>query len=134
MHQVDAIYTYFSKAFDVVNHKRLLWKLWNLGIRNFAFDWLKSFLTKHSQVVRLSGFQSHAHQVSLGVPQSSHHGPILFVLFINDLRHFINHAQFLLYAGDLKLFMPIKFPLDASNLQKDIDLSLNLIPLIFNTK
>lgn len=119
--QVDAIYTDFTKAFDVLNHKRLLWKLWNMGIRSSAFNWLKSYLSNRSQIVRIKGFVSDPFSAPSGVPQGSHLGPILFTLFINDISNYISHSQFLLYADDLKIYSKINSPLDSSNLQRDID-------------
>lgn len=119
--QVDAIYLDFSKAFDTVNHGRLISKLGNLGICGSLLQWLNSFLLGRTQSVRIKGFLSSDFAAPSGVPQGSHLGPLLFIVFINDICDKFNFVHSLLYADDLKLYASIKSPLDASKVQRDLD-------------
>lgn len=120
-HQVDSVYTDFSKAFDKVNHDLLLLKLEGIGFGKKVLTWLGSFLKNRSQSVRINNFISNIFHVPSGVPQGSHCGPLLFNLFINDIGLVIKNVEFLLFADDLKLFSVITSILDSQILQRDLD-------------
>jgi hypothetical protein len=102
----DVIYIDFKKAFDQVSHNKLLLKLNSYGITGDLYGWIKSFLSNRTQAVKLDGCLSSVIAILSGVPQGSVLGPILFVLFINDLVDcFKNLAvSTKLFADDLKLY------------------------------
>lgn len=119
--QVDAVYTDFKKAFDKVDHEMLLNKISYNGIRGDLLRWFHSYITNRSQKVVINGYQSSSVLVTSGVPQGSILGPLLFILFINDINHCFQNSKFLLYADDLKAYMPIKTIDDCTLFQQDLD-------------
>ena len=132
---IDVIYCDFKSAFDSVPHQRLLSKLHAYGIRGNLFNWIKAFLTDRRQRVQLEGQSSDWTEVTSGIPQGTLCGPILFLLFINDLPDkILNTIQ--IFADDTKVYNAIK-NLDCRNkLQNDIDALLEwtkLWQLGFNT-
>lgn len=119
--QVDVIYTDFSKAFDRVCHKYLIAKLEQIGVHSSLLNWITSYLIGRKQFVQLSGWKSRQFDVTSGVPQGSHLGPLLFILYINDVIKQFKHSQCLMYADDLKIYSEIRSMSDALKLQKDLD-------------
>ena len=118
----DVIYFDFSKAFDSVNHDIILHKLKHIyGIDGRLLKFLKNYLCGREQCVLIDGVKSTLVPVHSGVPQGSIIGPILFVLFINDLAQGIDeNSNIALYADDTKLWRSIKSEYDNDQLQKDI--------------
>ena len=120
-HQLDVVYTDFQKAFDRVKHSFLLYKLKKLGVHSELLAWIASYLCGRTQFVKLAGWSSQIFNVTSGVPQGSHLGPLLFILFMDDATKVFSSSTCLLYADDLKILKVIKNVLDASALQRDLN-------------
>ena len=120
---VDSIYFDFSKAFDTVPHKGLSMKMKAYGIQGKLLTWIEAFLTGRQQVVRVNGELSSSKPVISGIPQGSVLGPLLFILYMNDLPDTVQ-ANLLLFADDTKIFNKVSSVEEATELQNDI-LALN---------
>mgnify|MGYP005984935793 CR=1 FL=1 len=118
--EIDCIFTDISKAFDTVCIERLLEKLKLLGISDPFLGWLDSYLHNRTSNVNINGAISGTIDCSSGVPQGSHLGPVLFTLYVNDLKDILN-CPFLMYADDLKLFKSINCEQDCADLQLYLD-------------
>ena len=117
---VDSIYFDFAKAFDSVPHQRLLSKLSSYGFSGLLLQWIRSFLLERQQIVRVNGCYSRSCKVLSGVPQGSVLGPLLFVIYINDLPECVSSSSYL-FADDTKILRKITTGNDAKQLQADID-------------
>ena len=118
-HQHDLIILDFSKAFDRVPHQRLMRKLDHYWIRGSTYNWIEAFLTDRTQQVLLEGVTSDSIPVISRVPQGTVQGPLLFLLFINDLLDCVQ-ARTRLFADDCILYRQIKTQQDCAILQEDL--------------
>ena len=104
-----------KKAFDTVNHSILITKMEHYGIRGIALDWFTSYLSNRMQYVSINGHISEYRHISCGVPQGSVLGPLLFLLYINDLPNVSKHLSFYLFADDTNIYFEAN---DLLTLQK----------------
>ena len=118
--QTDLILLDFSKAFDKVSHEKLLYKLHQYGVRGHVLHWNKAFLSNRTQTVVLENEKSSQVAVTSGVPQGSVLGPILFLVFINDLPDGIR-SKVRLFADDTAVYLAVSNLEDAKQLQEDLD-------------
>ena len=117
---VDVIYLDFQKAFDKVPHKRLMLKIQSLGIVAKVHDWIKDWLIDRKQRVVLTGNSSEWINVISGVPHGSVLGPLLFLIYINDIDNTVC-SNILKFADDTKSFRAVKTDEDVSKLQEDLN-------------
>ena len=99
------IFIDLQKAFDTVDHEILLKKLEHYGIRGLANSWFKSYLTNRQQFVSINGFNSKSQTMKFGVPQGSVLGPLLFLIYINDLHKAIKFNAVHHFADDTNLLV-----------------------------
>ena len=119
---VDVIYIDFARAFDSVVHRKLLAKLSAYGIAGKLLMWISAFLSHRMQCVVVENTFSSWSAVVSGVPQGSVLGPVLFVVFINDIVGSIGTlASANLFADDVKLYSRINDTIEASVLQRVLD-------------
>ena len=118
--EIDVIYVDFRKAFDSVPHNELLMKLWNIGIVGTLWKWFRSYLSDRAQCVSINNCLSKCLPVLSGVPQGSILGPLLFIVFINDLPSVISSSNTFIFADDTKCFKTIKTESDIQQFQTDL--------------
>ena len=120
-HEVFAVFLDISKAFDKVCHKGLLAKLKSNGINGSLLRWFESYSTERYQRVIIEGTSSDWAPIEAGVPQGSVLGPLLFLVYINDIADNISSTYFL-FADDSLLLDEVISPIDTANkLNSDLD-------------
>ena len=133
--QSDVLYLDLSKAFDTIPHDLLILKLKYYGFHGSPLKWLCSYLSERQQRVFISGVPSAWLPVTFDVPQGSILGPLLFLLYINDLPISVRHSKIALFADDAKCVINVKSVASCIELQGDIDSIFSWSqkwPLIFN--
>ena len=117
---VDVVYLDYRKAFDTVPHGRLIRKLGSMGLGPETVEWIWDFLKNRKMRVQVNGSFSSWREVCSGVPQGSVLGPLLFLLFVNDLPDWIK-TNIRLFADDAKIWKEISCLEDQQELQADLD-------------
>ena len=118
--QIDSILLDFSKAFDKICHRKLLLKLNHYGINRKVLNWIGDFLSKRTQRVVVRGVSYEPSSVSSGVPQGTVLGPLVFLVYINDMPLNVS-SKIGLFADDACLYRSIKTEEDISILQNDLN-------------
>ena len=118
---VDMIFLDLKKALVAFHINELLVKLWHFGITGDLWYWFKAYLTDRKQYVSINNYHSSLLPVISGVPQGSILGPLLFLVFINDLTDCVLNSTMLLFADDIKCSLPFSGQMDCFLLQNDLD-------------
>ena len=113
-----------AKAFDTVDHRILLAKLQHYGIRGSVHRWFQSYLSNREQYVTIDNHSSAMAEITCGVPQGSVLGPILFLLFINDLNYVSKLLRIIMFADDTNLFLTGK---SLTQIEKDLNDELIIV-------
>ena len=113
----DIVFLDFKKAFDNVPHQRLLIKLRGYGMTNNFLNWISSFLSSRHQRVVVKGEMSKWYPVDSGVLQGPVLGPLLFILYVNDIPDLVN-SKVKMFADDIKIYTSFS---DALSFQNDLD-------------
>jgi hypothetical protein len=126
---VIGLFVDLKKAFDTVNHKVLLTKLNHYGIRGVALQWIENYLSNRQQYVSLNKTISDLKTVRCGVPQGSILGPLLFIIYINDIVNCSKLLYMILYADDTNIIYTHK---DLNTLITTVNCELNKLSSWFS--
>ena len=126
---VVGVFLDLAKAFDTVNHSILIHKLEHYGVKNNLLNWFISYLKDRSQTVYFMGTKSTKKDITCGVPQGSVLGPLLFLIYINDLCQISTFFDFILFADDTNAFASGSNP---NHLSSKINSELVLVSEWFN--
>ena len=102
---VGAIFLDFKRAFETIDRTLLLMKLEKMGIKGTVWEWFCSYLIERYQVVKYGDALSDKREVQFGVPQESVLGPVLFILYINDITNVVNNCDIQMFADDTLLYI-----------------------------
>ena len=123
--QLDVIYLDISKAFDTVSHPHLLTKLSSFNIGGEVWLWFQAYITNRRQYVSINNSNSCLLPVESGVPQGSILGPLLFIIYMNNIPDSVFYSNIYLFADDTKCFKRIIVQNDMDLLQSDINCLFN---------
>ena len=118
--ETDAIFLDYAKAFDKVDYDILFQKIKNIGISGKLFNWIKDFLSNRKQVVVVDEILSYIASVVSGVPQGTVLGPLLFLIFLNDIEKCIKSSELSCFADDTRICKSISLTSDCHLLQDDL--------------
>ena len=104
-HKVLGIFFDLQRAFEIVDFGILLRKLYNYGIRGLMYNWFENYLQDRKQYTVVNSIPSKIEYITCGVPQGSVLGPLLFLIYVNDIYNAIREYDLKLFADDTNLFM-----------------------------
>ena len=117
-----SVFLDLSKAFDIIDNNILLHKLECYGVRGLALNWFQSYLTDRKQYVLYNNVQSQTLGITCGVPQGSVLGPLLFLIYVNDIANCLTHSKLIYFADDTTVFLSSKCINDVyKNMNSDLD-------------
>ena len=119
------IFMDLSKAFDTLNHDILIYKLKSYGLSEAALKPMQSYLTNRKQYVEINNTQSTKNDITVGVPQGSILGPLLFIIYINDIIHSSTVFRFIIFADDTTLYTTLNTQEDINDILNDELLKIN---------
>jgi len=120
----SSIYLDLSKAFDTIDHSILLNKLKHYGIRGTCLKWLNSYLSNRTQYVKINKTKSIIQEINCGVPQGSVLGPLLFIIYTNDIPNQLQFTRTILFADDTTIYCSNT---NLNNLYQDINHDLDVL-------
>ena len=124
-----AVFLDLSNDFDTIYHMPLLSKLAHHGVRGIALEWFRNCLTNRRQYVQINGKISNTDIVTYGVPQGSVLGPLLFIIYTNDLPQSLTNSKTILFADDTTIFKSSK---NIENVYKVMNEDLKVLEDWFN--